>query len=160
MCNLVWNHTRHFKIERARSLKYKNYKISVSSNIYWSDVGFVKKAEPETRLHVILKAWRLTCQCHVSKTPSSVTKEKYVPSQAVKICPSHCMAKQNSPLESSVFVFRLNYVRPSFLAWFWLLTDVFGVEIKRATSVTRWWNGVARRSEGWHAVLELRRKAW
>ena len=76
-CNLVWNHTRDFKIERARSAssiwnhkydfraklhdpkfnyhiiksilkshnlpKYKNYKILVSSNIYWNDVRFVKK---------------------------------------------------------------------------------------------------------------------
>jgi hypothetical protein len=144
----VWFQTKIARHEVQLPLYYIHFEIAQFNRLntgFWSVpifCWFVKKEEPETLLHLILR-------CHVTKTHSSVTEEKHVSFKQFSRIQDLSSQSENSLLQSSILVVWLNDVSPSFLLWLWLsLLVVFGEEIEGAAWIScELWNSLERTSQ-------------
>ena len=148
-CNLVWNHTRDFKIERARKFVALNFR-------FWCNIpsraGLLEIGEPETLWHLIKYAKR----CHVTKTHSSITNKQAVLKWERKQSLSCIKGRFSSP-ESMMEDL------PFFCGWGWDFSLSLEKELEGAAcAILRWisfelWNSLdcTMRSCGEFSLLNI-----
>ena len=151
-CNLVWNHTRNFKIERARSVSsIWNHKYDFRPKLHdtKSNCHFIRSILKSHKF--IALNFRFLVYCSSSRfVKKSGTGNAFTSNLVCKTMScdensfEHDKETSNSDLKSKIVYFRyksaifvawINYGRPTFLLWLRLrLFIVFGEGIWRCIS--------------------------